>query len=115
MNSKEDFINNEKNKSFNEMKNENKYIEEILKEKNLVKMKIEKSLVEWQKEIWLIPELNPAAIREPKNKDEYFLKISESKTKELKQIIKNSGIDKDYVTSGKETIGKIVSNNNKRC
>ena len=81
-------------------------------EKNLVKMKIEKSLVEWQKEIWLIPELNPAAIREPKNKDEYFLKISESKTKELKQIIKNSGIDKDYVTAGKETIGKIVSNNN---
>jgi len=53
--------------------------------------------------------LNPAAIREPKNKEEYFLKISESKTKELKQIIKNSGIDKDFITAGKETIGKIVS------
>jgi chromosome segregation ATPase len=37
------------------------------------------------------------------------LKISESKTKELKQIIKNSGIDKDYVQAGKETIGKIVA------
>ena len=37
MNSTEDFINNEKNKSFNEMKNENKYIEEILKEKKINK------------------------------------------------------------------------------
>ena len=80
-----------------------------ISEKNFVKMKIEKSLIEWQKDIWLIPELNPAAIREPKNKEEYFLKISESKTKELKQIIKNSGIDKDFITAGKETIGKIVS------
>ncbi len=78
-------------------------------EKNLVKMKIEKSLIEWQKDIWLIPELNPAAIRDPKNKEEYFLKISESKTKELRQIIKNSGIDKDFIIAGKETIGKIVS------
>ena len=78
-------------------------------EKNLVKMKIEKSLSEWQKDLWLIPELNPAAVREPKKKEEYFLKISESKTKELKQIIKNSGIDKDYVQAGKETIGKIVA------
>ena len=80
-------------------------------EKNLVKMKIEKTLAEWQKDLWLIPELNPAALREEKNKDEYFLKISESKTKELKQIIKNSGVDKDYITSGKEAIGKIVSSN----
>ena len=80
-----------------------------ISEKNFVKMKIEKSLIEWQKDIWIIPELNPAAIREPKNKEEYFLKISESKTKELKQIIKNSGIDKDFITAGKETIGKIVS------
>ena len=76
-----------------------------MNEKNMVKMKIEKSLVEWQKDLWLIPELNPAAKREPQKKDEYFLKISESKTKELKQIIKNAGIDKDYVTAGKETIG----------
>ena len=38
MNSTEDFINNEKNKSFNEMKNENKYIEEILKEKKINKI-----------------------------------------------------------------------------
>ena len=83
-----------------------------MNEKNLVKMKIEKTLLEWQKDLWLIPELNPLAVREPNNKDEYFLKISESKTKELKQIIKNSGIDKDYITAGKETIGKIVSNNN---
>ena len=80
-----------------------------MNEKNMVKMKIEKSLAEWQKDLWLIPELNPAARREPQKKDEYFLKISESKTKELKQIIKNAGIDKDYVTAGKETIGKIVS------
>ena len=82
-----------------------------MNEKNLVKMKIEKSLVEWQKDLWLIPELNPAAVRSPKNKEEYFLKISESKTKELKQIIKNSGIDKDFIQAGKETIGKIVSGN----
>ena len=82
-----------------------------MNEKNLVKMKIEKSLVEWQKDLWLIPELNPAAVRSQKNKEEYFLKISESKTKELKQIIKNSGIDKDFIQAGKETIGKIVSGN----
>ena len=82
-----------------------------MNEKNLVKMKIEKSLLEWQKDLWLIPELNPAAVRSPKNKEEYFLKISESKTKELKQIIKNSGIDKDFIQAGKETIGKIVSGN----
>ena len=82
-----------------------------MNEKNLVKMKIEKSLVEWQKDLWLIPELNPAAVRTPKNNEEYFLKISESKTKELKQIIKNSGIDNDYIKAGKETIGKIVSGN----
>ena len=79
-------------------------------EKNLVKMKIEKSLIEWQKDIWLIPELNPAAVREPKKKDEYFLKISESKTKELKQIIKNSDVDKDYIQSGKEAIAKVLTN-----
>ena len=79
-------------------------------EKNLVKMKIEKTLVEWQKDLWLIPELNPAAMREPNKKDEYFLKISESKTKEFKQIIKNSGVDADYVKAGKETIAKIASN-----
>lgn len=82
-----------------------------MNEKNLVKMKIEKSLVDWQKDLWLIPELNPAAVRTPKNKEEYFLKISEAKTKELKQIIKNSGIDKDFIQAGKETIGKIVSGN----
>ena len=83
-----------------------------MNEKNLVKMKIEKSLLEWQKDLWLIPELNPAvAVRTPKNKEDYFLKISESKTKELKQIIKNSDIDKDYIAAGKETIGKIVSGN----
>lgn len=79
-------------------------------EKNLVKMKIEKTLIEWQKDFWLIPELNPAAVREPKKNDEYFLKVSESRTKELKQIIKNSGVDKDYITAAKETIGKIASN-----
>ena len=82
-----------------------------MNEKNLVKMKIEKSLVDWQKDLWLIPELNPAAVRTPKNKEEYFLKISEAKTKELKQIIKNSGIDKYFIQAGKETIGKIVSGN----
>ena len=81
-----------------------------INEKNLVKMKIEKSLNEWQKDIWLIPELNPAAVRVPKKKDEYFLKISESKTKELKQIIKNSDVDKDYVQSGKEAIAKVLTN-----
>ena len=32
-------------------------------------------------------------------------------TKELKQVIKNSGVDPDFVKSGKETIGKIVSSN----
>ena len=80
-----------------------------MNEKNMVKMKIEKTLIDWQRDLWLIPELNPSAVRESKKMDEYFLKISESKTKELRQIIKNSGIDKDYVTAGKETISKIVS------
>ena len=80
-------------------------------EKNMVKMKIEKKLVEWQKDLWLIPELveNP---REEKKNDEYFLKVSENKTKELKQIIKNSNIDKDYITGGKQIIAKIASNEN---
>ena len=80
-------------------------------EKNLLKMKIEKKLIEWQKDIWLIPELAP----EPKysnNKNEYFLKISEAKTKEFKQVIKNSNVDKEYITAGKEALAKIASNEN---
>ena len=43
-----------------------------INEKNLIKMKLEKKLIEWQKDTWIIPELNPAAIRDPKTKDEYF-------------------------------------------
>ena len=80
-------------------------------EKNMVKMKIEKKLVEWQKDLWLIPELveNP---REEKKNDEYFLKVSENKTKELKQIIKGSNIDNDFIVGGKQTIAKIASNEN---
>ena len=80
-------------------------------EKNLLKMKIEKKLIEWQKDIWLIPELAP----EPKystNKNEYFLKISEAKAKEFKQVIKNSNVDKEYITAGKEALAKIASNEN---
>ena len=80
-------------------------------EKNLLKMKIEKKLIEWQKDIWLIPELAP----EPKysnNKNEYFLKISEAKAKEFKQVIKNSNIDKEFITAGKEALAKIASNEN---
>ena len=80
-------------------------------EKNLVKMKMEKKLTEWQKDVWLIPLLNQSAQREKKH-DNYFLRISENKTKELKQIIKNSNIDKDYITAGKEVIAKIASNEN---
>ena len=79
--------------------------------KNLVKMKIEKKLTEWQKDVWLIPDLNPSAEREKKS-DNYFLIISENKTKELKQIIKNSNIEKDYTTASKEVIAKIASNEN---
>jgi len=74
-------------------------------------MKIEKKLIEWQKDIWLIPELAP----EPKysnNKNEYFLKISEAKAKEFKQVIKNSNIDKEFITAGKEALAKIASNEN---
>ena len=80
-------------------------------EKNMVKMKIEKKLVEWQKDLWLIPELveNP---REEKKKDGFFLKISEAKTKELKQIIKGSNIDSDFIAEGKATTSKIASNEN---
>ena len=80
-------------------------------EKNLVKMKIEKKLTEWQKDVWLIPELNPATQRE-KKEDNYFLKISENKTKELKQIIKNSNVDKEFITAGKGVIAKIATNEN---
>ena len=79
-------------------------------EKNLVKMKIEKKLVEWQKDLWLIPELisNP----QPQKKNEFFLKISETKTKEFKQIIKNSNVDNDFITAGKEIVSKVASNEN---
>ena len=80
-------------------------------EKNLVKMKIEKKLIEWQKDIWIIPELVPNPASNNK-KDEYFLKISETKAKEFKQIIKNSNIDNDYITAGKGVISKIASNEN---
>ena len=78
-------------------------------EKNLVKMKIEKKLNEWQKDLWIIPELVP----EPPSihkKDEIFLKISESKTKEFKSIIKNSGVDNDYISAGKGVTAKVASN-----
>ena len=74
-------------------------------------MKIEKKLTEWQKDVWLIPELNPATQRE-KKEDNYFLKISENKTKELKQIIKNSNVDKEFITAGKGVIAKIATNEN---
>ena len=80
-------------------------------EKNMVKMKIEKKLVEWQKDIWLIPELVPNP-RSSKKKDEFFLKVSEAKTKEFKQIIKGANVDNDFITAGKETIAKIASNEN---
>jgi len=74
-------------------------------------MKIEKKLNEWQKDIWIIPELVPNPASNNK-KDEYFLKISETKAKEFKQIIKNSNIDNDYITAGKGVISKIASNEN---
>ena len=77
-------------------------------EKNMVKMKIEKKLIEWQKDLWLIPELAP--IPPAEKKDEYFLKISETKTKEIKQIVKNANIDNDYITAGKEVVSKVASN-----
>ena len=80
-------------------------------EKNMVKMKIEKKLVEWQKDIWLIPELVPNP-RSSKKKDEFFLKVSEAKTKEFKQIIKGANVDSDFIAAGKETIAKIASNEN---
>ena len=80
-------------------------------EKNMVKMKIDKKLVEWQKDLWLIPELVPNP-REEKKNDGFFLKISETKTKELKQIIKSSNIDSDFIAGGKATVSKIASNEN---
>ena len=86
-------------------------IAEGMTEKNMVKMKIEKKLVEWQKDLWLIPELTPNPRLENK-KDEFFLKISEVKTKDFKQIIKNSNIDNDYITAGKETFSKCGANEN---
>ena len=83
-----------------------------MNEKNLIKMKIEKTLFEWQKDLWLIPELNPATVRCPKNKKkEFILKVSESKTKELKNIIKSSGLDKDFIQAGHETSKKVASSN----
>lgn len=86
-------------------------IAEGMTEKNMVKMKIEKKLVEWQKDLWLIPELTPNPRLENK-KDEFFLKISEVKTKDFKQIIKNSNIDNDYITAGKEAFSKCGANEN---
>jgi mediator of RNA polymerase II transcription subunit 21 len=86
-------------------------IAEGMTEKNMVKMKIEKKLVEWQKDLWLIPELTPNPRLENK-KDEFFLKISEVKTKDFKQIIKNSNIDNDYITAGKEAFSKFGANEN---
>ena len=86
-------------------------IAEGMTEKNMVKMKIEKKLVEWQKDLWLIPELVPNT-RSEKNNEDYFLKISEVKTKDFKQIIKNSNIDNDYITAGKEAFSKCGANEN---
>ena len=86
-------------------------IAEGMTEKNMVKMKIEKKLVEWQKDLWLIPELTPNPRLENK-KDQFFLKISEVKTKDFKQIIKNSNIDNDYITAGKEAFSKCGANEN---
>ena len=86
-------------------------IAEGMTEKNMVKMKIEKKLVDWQKDLWLIPELTPNPRLENK-KDEFFLKISEVKTKDFKQIIKNSNIDNDYITAGKEAFSKCGANEN---
>ena len=86
-------------------------IAEGMTEKNMVKMKIEKKLVEWQKDLWLIPELTPNPRLENK-KDEFFLKISEVKTKDFKQIIKNSNIDNDYITAGREAFSKCGANEN---
>ena len=80
-------------------------------EKNLVKMKIEKKLIEWQKDLWIIPELVPNPLSNNK-KDEFFLKISETKAKEFRQITKNSNIDNDYITAGKGVISKIASSEN---
>jgi len=80
-------------------------------EKNLVKMKIEKKLIEWQKDLWIIPELAPNSASNNK-KDEFFLKISETKAKEFRQITKNSNIDNDYITAGKGVISKIASSEN---
>ena len=80
-------------------------------EKNLVKMKIEKKLVEWQKDIWLIPELAPKP-KTSNKKNEYFLQISEAKSKEFKQIIKNSNIDKEFLNAGKGVVAKVASNEN---
>ena len=84
-------------------------IAEGMTEKNMVKIKIEKKLIEWQKDLWLIPELVPNT-RSEKNNEDYFLKISENKTKEFKQIIKNSNIDNDYIAAGKEVVSKVASN-----
>ena len=84
-------------------------IAEGMTEKNMVKMKIEKKLIEWQKDLWLIPELVPNPRVEKKN-DDYFIKISENKTKEFKQIIKNSGIDNDFIAAGKEVVSKVATN-----
>ena len=80
-------------------------------EKNLVKMKVEKKLIEWQKDLWIIPELVPNPLSNNK-KDEFFLKISETKAKEFRQITKNSNIDNDYITAGKGVISKIASSEN---
>ena len=80
-------------------------------EKNLVKMKIEKKLIEWQKDIWLIPELMPKP-KTSNKKNEYFLRISEAKSKEFKQVIKNSNIDKEFLNAGKAVVAKVASNEN---
>ena len=79
-------------------------------EKNLVKIKIDKVLNEWQKDIWIIPELNINANRGKNTENEnYFLKVSEAETKQLRSIAKNSGVDKEYITNGKETLATIAT------
>ena len=83
-------------------------------EKNFIKLKLEKKMTEWQKDLWLIPELNPSVEERLANKkiDEYFLKLSETKTKKMMQIIKNSDVDKDFISAGKQTTRIIASSNN---
>ena len=84
-------------------------------EKNMSKIKIGKTLNEWYKDIWIIPELNNNIYFNKDNMlDEYILKIDNLKMKNLSKIKEenSNNIIEGFNNMGKNTSMQIDSANN---